>query len=94
MSLYSFDEDAVSSIVNNLKEDIENYRTNIASLKQVINSIETSDAWVDKNVKTSFISTAESYIKKYEEMIRWMETLVNYLSSKSKSSSGLETAYS
>lgn len=94
MGSYLYDEDAISTIVNNLKKDIDDYRTNVASLKQVISSIESSDAWVDNNVKVSFVSTAESYIKKYEEMIRWMEALVNYLSFKNKSSSALEAAFS
>ena len=94
MSSYLYDGDAISSTVSSLRNDISTYRSNVASLKQLVNNIESSDAWVDKNVKSSFISTANSYIKQYDEVIKWMESLVGYLSAKEKAASSLEAAYS
>ena len=94
MSSYLYDGDAISATVSSLRNDISTYRSNIALLKQLVNNIESSDAWVDKNVKSSFVSTANSYIRQYDEVIKWMESLVGYLSAKEKSVSSLEAAYS
>jgi len=93
MSTYLFNEDSVTSTVSSMKSDIETYRENVTALKNLINTIESSDAWVDNTVKTSFVSTASSYVEKYEEIIKWMEALVAYLSDKGKAATELENAY-
>ena len=48
---------------------------------------------MDNTVKTSFVSTANSYVEKYEEIIKWMEALVAYLTDKGKAATALENAY-
>jgi hypothetical protein len=93
MSTYLFDESSVSSTMSSMKSDIEVYRESVTELKKLITTIESSDAWVDNTVKTSFVSTANSYVEKYEEVIKWMEALVDYLSEKSSAATALENAY-
>ena len=93
MSTYLFDESSVSSTMSSMKSDIEVYRESVTELKKLIITIESSDAWVDNTVKTSFVSTANSYVEKYEEVIKWMEALVDYLSEKSSAATALENAY-
>ena len=93
MSTYLFNEDSVTSTISSMKTNIETYRENVTALKNLINNIESSDAWVDNTVKTSFVSTANSYVEKYEEIIKWMEALVAYLTDKGKAATALENAY-
>jgi hypothetical protein len=93
MSTYLFDESSVSSTMSSMKSDIDVYRESVTELKKLITTIESSDAWVDNTVKTSFVSTANSYVEKYEEVIKWMEALVDYLSEKSSAATALENAY-
>lgn len=93
MDLYLHDEDAVSSAISNLKGDIQAYEASIRALSNLIKNIDSSGEWLDNTVKTSFITTASSYVKQYENLIKEMEIFVKYLSSKSSSSSALEKAY-
>lgn len=94
MDIYLHDEDAVSNVISNLENDIKAYKESVTALTNLINSIDSSSAWIDKTIKTSFVSTASSYVRQYENLIKEMEILVKYLSSKNSSSSGLERAYS
>jgi hypothetical protein len=93
MDIYLHDKDAVDNVILNLENDIKAYRASITALTNLINSIDSSSAWVDKTIKTSFVTTASSYVRQYENLIKEMEILVKYLSSKNSSSSGLEHAY-
>lgn len=93
MSTYLFNEESVTSTISSMKSNIDNYRENVTALKNLINTIGSSDAWVDNTIKSSFVSTATSYVNKYEEIIKWMESLVTYLSDKSRAASSIENAY-
>ena len=93
MDIYLHDEDAVNNVISNLENDIKAYKASITALTNLINSIDSSSAWVDKTIKTSFVTTASSYVRQYENLIKEMEILVGYLSSKNSSSSSLEDAY-
>lgn len=93
MDLYLHDRDAVESIISNLERDIQEYKTSVTALTNLINCIDSSSEWIDKTVKTSFVATASSYLRQYENLIKEMEILVGYLSSKNSSSSSLEDAY-
>lgn len=93
MDLYLYDRDAVSDVISSLNKDIQEYKSSVTALTNLINNIDSSNAWIDKTIKISFVSTAKSYVKQYENLIKEMEILVGYLSSKSSSSSSLEDAY-
>ena len=93
MDLYLYDRDAVSDVISGLNKDIQEYKSSVTALTNLINNIDSSNAWIDKTIKTSFVSTAKSYVKQYENLIKEMEIFVKYLSSKSSSSSALEKAY-
>lgn len=93
MDIYLHDEDAVNNVISNLENDIKAYKASITALTNLINSIDSSSAWIDKTIKTSFVTTASSYVRQYENLIKEMEILVKYLSSKNSSSSSLEHAY-
>ena len=91
---YKHDADGISSIVSSLKTLIDDYKDRVLELIKLVESINGSQSWVDKQVKTSFIQTCNSYIELYKKLIINMENYVNYLVRKSESASAIERAYS
>lgn len=85
--------DSIYSIANSLSVSIGEYKKNISSLISLVNEINSSSAWKDVQVKTSFIATCNSYISKYKELSIQMEKYRNYLTSKTDSSLELEQAF-
>lgn len=91
---YKHDADGISSIVSSLKTLIDDYKDRVLELIKLVESINGSQSWVDKQVKTSFIQTCNSYIELYKKLIINMENYINYLVRKSESASAIERAYS
>jgi hypothetical protein len=91
---YKHDADGISSIVSSLKTLIDDYKDRVLELIKLVETINGSQSWVDKQVKTSFIQTCNSYIELYKKLIINMENYVNYLVRKSESASAIERAYS
>ena len=91
---YKHDADCISSIVSSLKTLIDDYKDRVLELIKLVESINGSQSWVDKQVKTSFIQTCNSYIELYKKLIINMENYINYLVRKSESASAIERAYS
>jgi len=91
---YKHDADGISSIVSSLKTLIDDYKDRVLELIKLVETINGSQSWVDKQVKTLFIQTCNSYIELYKKLIINMENYVNYLVRKSESASAIERAYS
>ena len=91
---YKHDADGISSIVSSLKTLIDDYKDRVLELIKLVESINGSQSWVDKQVKTSFIQTCNSYIELYKKLIINIENYINYLVRKSESASAIERAYS
>ncbi len=91
---YYHDADGIATIVNTLKSDIENYKDKIVEISKLINEINSSSAWKDTQVKTSFINTCQSYMTIYKELSTSMENYVNGLSNKSEGFASIESAFS
>ena len=90
---YKHVPEGVSVTISSLKEIIYDYKDKIGELTNLVNEIASSSSWKDAQVKTSFISTAESYIRMYQNVLSNMEKYVNYLTKKSESANALEDAY-
>lgn len=90
---YKHVPEGVSVTISSLKEIIDDYKDKIIELTNLVNEIAGSSSWKDAQVKTSFISTAESYIRMYQNVLSNMEKYVNYLTKKSESANALEDAY-
>lgn len=86
--------EGVSASVSKMRSLIGDYKDKIMEITSLVNSINGSTAWKDAVVKTEFITTCESYIEVYKNLVTSMEKYVNYLSSKSSSGEELERAYS
>ncbi len=78
------DETGISTIVNEVKEEISLYKENIKALETLVTSIEGSSAWVDESVKTSYINTAKSYISSYNSFATGLDNYVECLVKKSE----------
>lgn len=78
------DETGISTIVNEVKEEISLYKENIKALENLVTSIEGSSAWVDESVKTSYINTAKSYISSYNSFATGLDNYVECLVKKSE----------
>ena len=84
----------IASVASSLNKLMNEYDETINNLNQLITSIELSGDWKDAKVKTSFISTASSYIESYNGLITMMERYIKYIETKNSSGDALEKAFS
>lgn len=91
---YKHDAEGISSVVTSLQTLIGDYKDRILELINLVNNINGSSSWIDKDVKSSFVNTCNSYINLYKDLVTSMESYVNYLIRKSDSASAIESAYS
>lgn len=91
---YKHDADGISSVVTSLQTLIGDYKDRILELMNLVENISGSSSWIDKDVKSSFVNTCNSYIVLYKDLVTSMENYVNYLIRKSDSASAIESAYS
>lgn len=92
--LYKHDPDGVMAVVTSLREKTSGYNDIVTKLNNLITSIGDSPAWIDVEVKTSFVNACNSYIKIYNNLIAAMEVYINYLEKKSEAGVAIETTYS
>lgn len=88
------DSEGVNTTVLQMKEYLDSYKTHIASLEQLINTMSGSGSWKDEEVKTSFITTAQSYISAYKSFSSGLEGYINSLNKKSANVSDHESVFS
>ena len=96
MAVDSFlhDKSGISSITNEMTNYLNEYKDHIAALEQLVSNMNGSSAWEDKNIKTSFIATANSYINAYKSLSSGIEAYINCLNKKSDNLSEHESLYS
>lgn len=78
------DESGVATIINDVKNELGNYKDNVKALENLISSIEGSGAWKDEAVKTSYINTAKGYLTSYNNFAAGLENYVSCLQKKSE----------
>lgn len=89
------DESGVSSLVSSIMQKIDDYQQIVSQLEQLVNTINSSSDWVDKEVKTAFISQCNSYIMYYKGFVHSLTNYVNgYLGNKSREVANIERAFS
>lgn len=91
---YKHDHDGILAVVLELKSQLDSYKDVIMQLNSLIETINGSTSWKDESVKTSFISTCNSYLSIYKNLSTVMEKYINYLSTKSDAADSLERAFS
>ena len=91
---YMHDYDNVSSIVNSLKKTSASYEAKITEFKTLISNISSSSAWIDAELKTSFIDCCNNYMSLYDRVSQTMTGYISYLEKKSEAALEFETAYS
>jgi hypothetical protein len=84
----------INTIVGNLRGYLDNYDAKITELTTAINEIKSSPSWQDAAVKSSFISTCESYISIFTQINNALVKYVNYLDGKSSDGSSIENSFS
>lgn len=90
---YKYNHEGVTTFISSLKEKTSQYNDKIVELTRLINTIDTSPAWIDLDVKSSFVETCNSYITIYNNLIVTMEIYINYLTKKSEIANNIETKY-
>ena len=75
---YKHDADGVSIVVSSLQNLLGDYKDRILELKNLIDVINGSESWIDKDVKTSFVNTCNSYLTLYKDLATAMEKYINY----------------
>ena len=88
------DDVGIATIISEVKEEIALYKDNIKALETLVSSIEGSSAWVDEEVKTSYINTAKSYITSYNCFATGLENYITCLGKKSENIIEHETKFS
>ena len=92
--LYKHDPDGVMAVVTSLREKTSGYNDIVTKLNNFVDSIGDSSAWIDVEVKTSFVNACKSYIKTYDSLIVALEAYIDYLQKKSEAGVAIETTYS
>lgn len=90
---YRHNSDGVSTTIVTLTNLLKQYNDKILELKSLIEKINSSSSWKDMQVKTSFISTCNSYIQTYTTLADSMEKYIKYLNGKSSGADELENAF-
>lgn len=75
--------DGIDTVIDELKETLETYSTNIGELENLINGIADSDDWKDRQVKTAFLAASASYIDAYKKYVAGLQAYITALSTKS-----------
>lgn len=88
------DEDGLGTIISDIKSSLSSYREKIERLESLISAMNSSSSWIDAQVKTSFINTANSYITLYNNFCCGLESLITCLSKKSGNIVEHESNYS
>ncbi len=78
------DESGVSSFITEVTEYLDDYNSHIEALENLLNSMSSSSAWQDEQVKTSFVNTVTSYITGYKTFASGIEGYVECLKLKSE----------
>ena len=96
MAVDSFlhDKTGIDAITSEMTNYLDEYKTHINSLEELISSMSGSNAWKDQTIKTSFIATAKSYIRAYKALSNGIEAYINCLNKKSDNFSEHENLYS
>ncbi len=89
------DESGVSSLVASIKQKINEYEDIIKQLEKLVERINNSNDWVDKEVKSTFITQCNGYIVRYNAFVHSLNNYVDgYLGNKSREVANIERAYS
>lgn len=78
------DESGVTSFVSEVREYLQDYNEHIIALETLLNTISSSSAWQDENVKTSFVNTLTSYITGFKAFATGIEGYAECLKLKSE----------
>jgi hypothetical protein len=84
MEKFLHDDSGISTIVSDVKEQINDYKENISALEKLVTNIEGSSDWIDEQVKTSFVNTAKSFVDSYKTFSAGLEGYINCLEIKSE----------
>lgn len=93
-SQFLFDESGVHSVLNDLRSSLSDYKTNITALENLVSSMESSGAWKDETLKSSFIATAKAYISNYKNFSSGIESYITALQTKANNFSEHESNFS
>ena len=84
---------AIMDTASSLKNVVSNYNQKLAELNNLIKEIESSSAWYDQDLKTAFISTANSYCEVYKQATKNMEDFISYLEGWANNVEEIDNAY-
>ncbi len=94
MDSYNYDSTALASIISSLEIKLDDYNDIIQNIKKLKNTIESSNEWIQDNVKPPFISKCEEYLTYFDSEITKLEAHITYLKKKNSVMESLEEAYS
>ena len=87
------DYDNIESIVTSLKAKKQDYEDKVAEIRTLVGNIEGSSAWIDQELKTSFINCCNQYVTLYTRVLSGLTAYIDCLEKKSKAFLDLETTY-
>lgn len=93
VDVYKHDHDGVCSVVSSMKQLNNDYNSKITELNSLVSTINSSNQWIDINVKTAFIDSCNSYLKIYNDLKKALDIYTKYLEEKSAAGNELEQTY-
>lgn len=87
------DYDNVASVITSLKSKKKDYEDKIIEIKNLVNNIEGSNAWIDQTLKTAFMNCCNQYLTLYNKVLSGLTSYIDCLEKKSELFLDLETTY-
>ena len=90
---YEYNGGPFGTLVSNLRSDISDYEEQVKAIEDFIKGIETSESWVDMNVKSAFISTCDTYTTSFYALSKAMNVYLTYLQASGDGAETIESNY-
>lgn len=88
------DESGLSSLISDVKDDISAYVESVDALEGFVNEMESSDSWLDDQVKSNYIAAVRSFISSYRDYSSGLDAYMQCLDKKNNNLIEHETNFS
>ena len=88
------DGDGISDTITQLNTVFQEYSNNLSALDAKIAEIENSEDWIDKQVKSAYIATCQTFSEAFKKYLSGMEAYISALTEKTNNIEDFESTFS
>ena len=91
---YKVNSDNLNTLSTELLTIISDYRDQVLSLQSLANDIDSSNAWIDKDLKPPFVKNLNSYVGLYKKIYAGLKVYRRYVIRKGRHADEIENIFS